>query len=275
MLVDLGDWQNPVLTSGEDYFAQHLARVPAFRALIRGLENQLFSQEALQAPVLDVGCGDGHFAAVAFPGGIDVGIDLTWEIVAEGRAHGRYGHVEVADGTRLPYPSAAFRTVVSNCVIEHIPDIEGLIGEVARVLVPGGRFLFSVPNDSFTGALFTASNLERLGLHRQAESFGRWWNRRAAHYHLEPTVVWQARLARHGLLVDRHVSYMSQEATRAFELAHYYSVPSLAWHRVTGQWSLRPQDVKHSLAFRWLRRYAAEPEPVWGTNTFFVSHKAS
>ncbi len=168
-----------MLTSGEDYFARHLARVPAFRALIRGLENQLFSQEALQGPVLDVGCGDGHFAAVAFPDGLDAGIDLTWDIVAEGRANGRYGHVEVADGTRLPYPSAAFRTVVSNCVIEHVPDIEGLVGEVARVLAPGGRFLFSVPNDSFTGALFTASCLERLGLHRQAEMFGRWWNRRA------------------------------------------------------------------------------------------------
>ena len=105
------------------------------RALIRALEHRLFAAETLAHPVLDIGCGDGHFAAATFPGGIDVGIDITEEIVAEARKYGPYQRAEVADGTKLPYADGAFRTVVSNCVIEHIPDIEAR-AEIMRLFEP-------------------------------------------------------------------------------------------------------------------------------------------
>jgi SAM-dependent methyltransferase len=253
--------------------AQHLARVPVHRALIRTLEHRLFAGETLERPILDIGCGDGHYAAAAFPGGLDVGLDITHEIVAEGRRNGPYGHADVADGTRLPYADAAFRTVVSNCVIEHIPDIEGLVREVARVLTPGGRFLFDVPSEHFTASLFTVSLLRRLGLVRLAAGYGRWWNGRAAHFHLDAPAVWRERLARHGLTADRHVYYMSPAATHVFELSHYYAIPSLAWRRLTGRWSLRPDQARASLAHRWLRPYAEEDWPAVGACSFFVAHK--
>ena len=91
-----------------DVLSQHLSRVPVHRALIRALEHRLFAQETLVHPVLDIGCGDGHYAAAAFPGGIDVGIDVTEEIVAEARRNGPYGRVEIASGTALPYADASF-----------------------------------------------------------------------------------------------------------------------------------------------------------------------
>ncbi len=257
----------------DDYLAQHLARVPVHRALIRALEHRLFAQETLEHPALDIGCGDGHYAAAAFPAGIDAGIDISWPIVAEGRTNGPYRHVAVADGTRLPFCSESFRTIVSNCVIEHIPDIEGLVSEVSRLLVPGGRFIFSVPNDSFTGSLFTVRQLRRLRLNGLAETYGRWWNNHAAHHHLDAQSTWTERLARHGLTVDRHAYYMSPEATAAFELSHYYAVPSLVWHRVTRRWSLRPEQARKALSHHWLHGYAEEAEPAAGACSFYVTHK--
>ncbi len=261
------------LSAGE-ILAQHLARVPVHRALIRALEHRLFAEETLQHPILDIGCGDGHYAAAAFSGGLDVGLDITHEIVAEGGRNGPYRHVDIADGTRLPFADASFRTVVSNCVIEHIPDIEGLVGEVARVLLPGGRFLFGVPSEHFTESLFTVASLRTLGLTGLADRYGHWWNGRAAHFHLDAPEIWQERLARRGLTVDRHVYYMSPAATRVFELSHYYAIPSLAWHRLTRRWSLRPGKVQASLAYRWLRPYAEEAWPAIGACSFFTAHKA-
>jgi SAM-dependent methyltransferase len=263
------------LTADEspDVLSQHLSRVPVHRALIRALEHRLFAQETLIHPVLDIGCGDGHYAAAAFPAGIDVGIDVTEEIVAEARQNGPYERVEVASGTALPYADASFSTVVSNCVIEHIPDIESLVREVSRVLAPGGRFIFSVPDDRFTEMLFTVRTLKRLRLSGLAERYGRWWNGNAAHYHLDSPQTWAERLARHGLMIDRQTYYMSRGATRVFELSHYYAVPSIVWHRFTGRWSLRPNAVRSSIAYRWLKPYAEESWPDIGSCAFFVAHK--
>jgi hypothetical protein len=66
---------------------------------------------------------------------------------------------------------------------------------------------------------------------------------------------------------------MSPRATRAFELSHYYAVPSLAWHRLTRRWSLRPDQARRSLSYHWLHGYAEEPEPAVGTCSFYVTHK--
>lgn len=257
----------------DDFWAIHLARVPVHRALIRALEHRLFAEETLEHPILDIGCGDGHFAAAVFRGGVDVGIDVTRAIVSEAARHGPYRHLAVADGTCLPFANTSFRTVVSNCVIEHILDIEALISEVARILRPGGRFVFSVPNHRFTDSLFTVRILRRVGLSNLADSYGRWWNRRAAHFHLDSPEVWAERLARNGLRLARQVDYMSQAATKAFELAHYYAVPSIVWHRLSGRWSLLSKHVHRSLAYRWLAPYAGEQLPMTGVCSFFVAYK--
>ena len=257
-----------------DILAEHLSLVPVHRALIRTLEHRLFARQTLVRPVLDIGCGDGHFAALAFPGGIDVGVDVSEKIVAEARRNGPYGRVEVIDGSVLPYSDGTFCTVVSNCVLEHVADVESLVGEVARVLARGGRFIFSVMNDQFTGMLFTVRMLRRMGLDRMASRYGRWWNRRAVHIHMESPEVWRARLVRHGLSIESQTSYMSLEATRAFELAHYaYAIPALLWYRLTGRWSMRCNSTRSSLAHKWLKPYSDEPWPVVGSCTFFVAHR--
>jgi len=258
---------------GSELLLQHLARVPVHRALIRTLENRLFSEEKLRHPVLDIGCGDGHFAAVAFPEGIEVGIDVTEAIVAEARQRGPYRSTAVGDGTVLPYADETFCTVVSNCVIEHIPDIESVVREIARVLVPGGVFVFSVPNHCFTDMLFTTRTLRRVKLGRLASRYGSWWNGNAAHHHLDSPATWRRRLARYGMTVDRQVDYMSEGATAMFELSHYYAIPSIIWHRLSGRWSLRPERTRSSLAYLWLRPYAEEVWPDVGSCTFFLAHK--
>lgn len=94
--------------------------------------------------VLDVGCGEGQVARLAVSGGATtvIGVDPTRAQVelaarrAGGPAYARSG----AD--RLPFADASFDTVVACLVFEHIEAVDDAIAEVARVLEPGGRFVF-------------------------------------------------------------------------------------------------------------------------------------
>jgi SAM-dependent methyltransferase len=94
--------------------------------------------------VLDVGCGEGQVARLAMAGGAAtaVGVDPTWaqvEVAAErggGAAYARAG------AAQLPFAEGAFDAVVACLVFEHIRDVDAAVAEVARVLEPGGRFLF-------------------------------------------------------------------------------------------------------------------------------------
>jgi SAM-dependent methyltransferase len=91
--------------------------------------------------VLDVGCGEGQLARLVRAGQA-VGVDPTWAqiSVAHQRAGGPvYGQAEAA---ALPFRAASFDAVVACLVFEHIADVDRAIAEVARVVRPGGRFLF-------------------------------------------------------------------------------------------------------------------------------------
>lgn len=94
--------------------------------------------------VLDVGCGEGQLARLAAAGGAScvIGVDPTWAQVrvAHDRAGGpRYAR---AGADALPHPDTCFDAVVACLVFEHIEAVDEAIAEVARVLRPGGRFLF-------------------------------------------------------------------------------------------------------------------------------------
>jgi SAM-dependent methyltransferase len=94
--------------------------------------------------VLDVGCGEGQLARVALAGDATtaVGVDPTWAQLQEAAARdGGPSYGRAAAGA-LPFADGSFDAVVACLVFEHIRDVDAAIAEVARVLEPGGRFLF-------------------------------------------------------------------------------------------------------------------------------------
>jgi SAM-dependent methyltransferase len=90
--------------------------------------------------VLDLGCGVGHSYLELAPRET-VGVDIDAAVLAD---QDRETHV--ADMRALPFADAAFRSLISVQAIEHVPDPERVLAEVARVVIPGGRAIFVTPN---------------------------------------------------------------------------------------------------------------------------------
>jgi SAM-dependent methyltransferase len=95
--------------------------------------------------VLDLGCGAGN-SVDAFRGhdpSVDwVGVDIADS--QEARARRRSDATFVTyDGSRVPFPEGTFDLVYSSQVLEHVPDPQAHLREIARVLRPGGRLIGS------------------------------------------------------------------------------------------------------------------------------------
>ncbi len=98
--------------------------------------------------VLDVGSGAGTDSLVAAlmvgPEGTVTGIDMTPEMLEKARSGAAELGLEnvsfvEGDAERLPFGEASFDVVISNGVIDLIPDKDAVFSELHRVLVPGGR----------------------------------------------------------------------------------------------------------------------------------------
>ena len=93
--------------------------------------------------VLDVGCGDGQVARLACDlGAAVVGVDPTWNQIRVAAGRGGGPAYARAGAAALPFAPDSFDAVVACLVFEHIRDVDAAIAEVARVLAPGGVFLF-------------------------------------------------------------------------------------------------------------------------------------
>lgn len=94
--------------------------------------------------VLDVGTGEGQVARLAVRGGAEVvvGVDPSWAQVREAVARGGGPAYLRGAAAGLPLAGGSVDAVVACLVFEHIHEIDTAVDEVARVLAPGGRFLF-------------------------------------------------------------------------------------------------------------------------------------
>ncbi|HET6420981.1 MAG TPA: bifunctional 2-polyprenyl-6-hydroxyphenol methylase/3-demethylubiquinol 3-O-methyltransferase UbiG [Geobacteraceae bacterium] len=138
--------------SGEGFASllEHVSnpwRVPYFRRVI---EAELKTNTDGKR-VLDIGCGGGVLAEEFAATGFDVtGIDPSEKSIAAAKDHAACKGLTIdyrtGSGDQLPFEDESFGIVCCCDVLEHIRNWEGVIAEVARVLRPGGVFLYDTIN---------------------------------------------------------------------------------------------------------------------------------
>ncbi|GDY02830.1 methyltransferase [Planctomycetota bacterium] len=106
------------------------------------LDRELRGESALR--VLEVGCGAGGMLGPLQRYGTVHGLDIDRDYVQYCAQRG-FQRVLCGSGYELPFPDASFDLVCLFDTIEHIPEEQLAMAEIARVLKPGGRVFFSVP----------------------------------------------------------------------------------------------------------------------------------
>jgi SAM-dependent methyltransferase len=257
-----------------DFLGRNLIDLPYFRALLRAVEARMYQSIPLQRPVLDLGCGDGHFASVAFREPLDVGLDPWTRPVHLAAKSGAYRLVIHGNGCEMPFPDGAFNTVISNSVLEHIPDVEKVLAEVGRVLKPGSAFIFCVPNHNFLPSLSIARFLDQIHCRCLAALYRRFFNRISRHYHCDPAEVWQDRLEANGFALEKFWHYFSPRALAVLEWGHYFGLPNLIIHFIFKRWNLFPYQWNFAMIRRLLQPYYDEAaEQPDGVYSFYIARK--
>jgi SAM-dependent methyltransferase len=141
---------------------------------------------ATDPEILEIGSGTGGLLHALRSRGLRArGVELRTAFIDQAREW--YGDIPIAavSGLELPFPDDTFDVVMSFDVFEHIPDSDGHLREVRRVLRPGGSYLMQTPN-KWTNRVFETIRWRSLTAWREE------------HCSLHSLSELEARLARHG-----------------------------------------------------------------------------
>jgi len=257
-------------------------------ALWRAIELNTAAKESYEHPLLDLGCGDGLIARDLFgtrhP--VEVGVDPWADQLRQAGLSGMYHQVDRAEGNHLPYVDKSFATVFSNSVLEHIPEPTPVLREAARVLRPGGHFIFTVPSDTFHLMLDGYKRRAERGDQIAARVYASSVDVRLQHFHYHTPEEWKALLADAGLKLIKSHYYMAAPAVRFWDRANpRYGIgkscfmwkllvsPRLRW---LGYQGLIKQLVVRSLGQRWRCFYEmAVPDGEKGGGLLVVAERAA
>lgn len=132
----------------EDWYWWFVARRAAAARFLRDHAEAVAEDQPLR--ILDAGCGTGGMLDLfgTWPDTEATGLDFSPDALSF--SHSR-GHQRLVGGdvTQLPFRSNTFDAVTALDVVEHISNEEGALGEICRVLRPGGVLVASVPAYQF------------------------------------------------------------------------------------------------------------------------------
>lgn len=261
-----------------DLLWKNVSTLPYFRGFLRAVEGSYYKDIEIKEPVLDLGCGDGHFSWVTFGERAHklIGIDPEFKSLKEASRYPVFSHLICARGDQLPFPAGFFTSTVSNSVLEHIDDVDSVVLEANRVMKPGGKLVICVPNDNFTKNLSIAKFLNRVGLDFLARKYRRFFNKISRHFHPDSLEIWAARLRDAGFEIINSWSYFTPKSLAILEWGHYFGLPAWINRKIFGRWILT-SSIKNPLLSRiynWLKGHVEHDQrSPDGAYTFFITVK--
>jgi ubiquinone/menaquinone biosynthesis C-methylase UbiE len=195
-------------------------------------------------------------------------LDVPSSRISEAQNKNVYNHIVTYDGDRIPLKDGSVQTVISNCVFEHLPNLDNNIAEISRVLKPGGFLLTSVMTDAWNDYL--------IGKYVFGTAYIKKFELQQEHINLLSQNDWESRLKKHGLLPIKSDGYLNQTTSRLLELAHLFSVPSLISRKILNRWVLYPkwhQPLQLTKLLRKLLLKSLSTKPRESAALFIVAQK--
>jgi ubiquinone/menaquinone biosynthesis C-methylase UbiE len=258
-----------------NFLYAYLDQAPISLGLMRAVECNHLSQLPFERPILDVGCGDGTFARILFNGvTVDAGVDRDAKEIERARRTGCYEDLRTSEVERLPFDGETFATVYSNCVLEHIPDIETALREIHRVLKPGGALYITVPSPRCVTYLWWREAFRRLGLAGLADWYSNLTLRLFNAEHVLEAEGWSELFDRVGFATEHHEPYMPLAATRIQDILLPTAILSVLSKALFERKLVFPR--LHRVKVRLYRRFllgSYEERAAEGSATMLVARK--
>lgn len=223
-----------------DIVATYLSVAPIALALERIVECDLYLSCKFEHPILDIGCGEGLFAHVLFGEKIDTGIDPNARELDRAKQLGAYEELIQCTGDAIPKPENHYKTVLSNSVLEHIPDLQPVLREAYRVLAPGGLFYFTVPSERFEQYTVVSQLLQFLRLSSLEKNWRRFFNRFWAHYHCYTPEGWSNLGKSAGFEVVDAFTYNPKRVCLINTILTPVGLPAMIIKKLFNRWVLLP-----------------------------------
>lgn len=228
------------IKTNSDIVFDYIAMAPLALAFERVMECRIFTHQTFERPMLDIGCGEGLFAKILFSEPLDTGIDPNPRELARARELGAYVELIECCGDAIPKADGSYRTILSNSVIEHIPDIQPVLLEAYRLLAPGGRMYLTVPSNRFDEYTWVSQFLAVLGLNNLRKRFGAFFNRFWVHYHYYTLEHWREIATIAGFEVIEAYTYGPQRACLLNDVLVPFSAPEYLTKKFLNRWTLIP-----------------------------------
>lgn len=235
-------------------------------ALWRAIEAKALTSVTFPSPMLDFGCGDGMFTEAIFgrqPG--IYGNDIATGELPSARDGGVYWRgVQFADGHALPYRTGSFGSVYSNSVVEHIPDPQNVLPELARVLRVGGVLVLTVPSDQFHDLL---DGVRTAPTKAAAKAYAAGVDKLFAHHHYHSADEWRVLLQACGLQLAQATYYVSPAATATWDrMNRQYGIGGRSLFNIIASPRLRKLGYQSILARLIPRRLLPTLRPLYEQN---------
>jgi SAM-dependent methyltransferase len=221
-------------------FAAYYRYSPSALAVRECLRLRAVRRYELEPPILDIGCGDGLFAALAYPGKQIWGIDVNLTEIRRAQSTAAYNALVCGSITDVALPKAFFRGAIANCSLEHVPNLDQALRNVQRALCPGAEFIAIVPTPNWTQLLAIPAFLRERGLLGLADAYGRGLDTLFNHIHLYNGGEWTRRLEGAGFAVRSIEMLASRRSSCVFDALLYPSLLGWVTKQVTGKWVLAP-----------------------------------
>lgn len=190
---------------------------------------------SIESRLLDIGCGQGRIVSLAREFGVNaVGFDISGKAMQDTVKH--TPHLCLCDGENICFPDETFDFVTNIGSLEHFPNLERGVAEMAQILKPEGSACILLPNlfGLFSTVLF-AYHQGRLADDNQPIQ------RFAARYE------WQDILEKNGLKVHKTYKYEAEFPRNLSDWSLYLNEPKRLIRMLLSP--LLPINIANSVVF--------------------------
>jgi SAM-dependent methyltransferase len=209
---------------------------------------------------IDIGCGDGKLTAVLLRSIGErklVGVDPDSQEAAEAARRNIYTTVHAVDASCVPESDASFDFAISNSVLEHIPELDSVLAETARLIRPNGLFLITVPHARFRTQLRgpLLGGITRDEYERRVDS-------RLAHLRYPSAAEWKEMFDRHNFTTEAIEFYLDRSQVRRWETISRFTAGALSALSALCDARQHPLTLQRRFGLRQLQNSRALPSLI-------------